>query len=62
MLQLFSFISSNKDDEEVGKMKRNMLLILKLGTPKNGEQYCESAAPKILVEDELPSSVGIPRW
>ena len=62
MLQLFSFISSNKDDyDEVGKMKRNMLLILKLGTPKNGEQYDEStvcmwldvaAAPKILVEDE----------
>ena len=44
MLQLFSFISSNKDDEEVGKMKRNMLLILKLGTPKNGEQYYESAS------------------
>ena len=48
-------------------MKRNMLLILKLGTPKNGEQYDEStvcmwldvaAAPKILVEDAAAAAAA----
>ena len=49
----------NDEEDEAGKMKRNMLLILKLGTQKTGNNtsVCDcccfvAAAPKILVEDD----------
>ena len=65
----------NDEEDEAGKMKRNMLLlILKLGTQKTGNNAeCVSlGAAWLLLHPkfswqiccwlETPSSVGIPRW